>query len=73
MTAASWWLVIGGAIFTIASLLAFLFALTRGLRTQRWGALGTIVALWVFAMAAYSLWDGEERREQARERATAVE
>lgn len=72
MTGAQWALIVAGTLFTLTALAGFLFSLALGLRTQRWWPLGAIVALWLFAMVAYSLYDGTQRRDLARERADSA-
>ena len=72
MTAELWFVVIGGMTFVSLAVIGFLIAMHFGLRRGNWLPAAMVAVVWVVAMAAYSMWDGEARRDLARDRADAL-
>ena len=64
-----WWLLVLGTAFSVGVTVLFLYSLHLGLRKRRWWPLVVVVSVWLAGMVAYSGWDGERRRENARRRA----
>ncbi|MEM9386593.1 MAG: hypothetical protein AAGA68_16160 [Pseudomonadota bacterium] len=64
-----WWLLALGTVFSVGVTVLFLYALFLGLRQRRWWPLFIVLTVWLAGMVAYSAWDGERRRENARRRA----
>lgn len=64
-----WWLLALGTVFSVGVTVLFLYALFLGLRKRRWWPLVIVLTVWLAGMVAYSGWDGERRRENARRRA----
>ncbi len=63
------WLLVLGTAFSVGVTVLFLYSLYLGLRRRRWWPLLVVVSVWLAGMVAYSGWDGERRRENARRRA----
>lgn len=64
-----WWLLVLGTGFSVGVTVLFLYALYLGLRKQRWWPLLIVLSAWLAGMVAYSGWDAERRRDNARRRA----
>ncbi|MEO0423960.1 MAG: hypothetical protein AAF184_16600 [Pseudomonadota bacterium] len=64
-----WWLLVLGTVFSVGVTVLFLYSLFLGLRKRRWWPLFVVLTVWLAGMVAYSGWDGERRRENARRRA----
>ncbi|MEO0972988.1 MAG: hypothetical protein AAFX85_07820 [Pseudomonadota bacterium] len=64
-----WWLLTFGTVFSVGVTVLFLYSLHLALHRRVWWPLLLVISLWLAGMVAYSGWDGERRRDDARRRA----
>lgn len=60
-----WLILIAGSVLTLGALLLFLATLRHGLLANRWWPLLLTVIVWLIAMAVYSMWDADLRRDNS--------